>query len=78
MVRQIIQVLMEHQGAISSLQLSQLLQQPLSVIEDQLQALDREYPELLLLNYDSSLSLMMVKISGEGEDTARVLLGGTQ
>jgi hypothetical protein len=71
---------MEHQGKISSLKLSQSLQLPLSVIEDQLQALDRKYPKLLLLNYnyDSSLSFMMVKIAGGGDDIARKLLGGIQ
>lgn len=74
MVKQIIQVLMEHRGAISSLQLSQTLQQPLSVIEDQLHALDRKYPELLLINYDSSLSFMLVKIAEGGEYAARMLL----
>lgn len=65
---------MEHQDAISSLQLSQSLQQPLSAIKGQLHALDKRYAGLLSLNYDNSLSLLMVKIAEGGEDTARMLL----
>lgn len=78
MVKQIMQVLLEHQEEISSLHLSKSLQQPLNTIEELLQSLQEKYPGLLSLNYnyDSSLSFIVVKIAEGGEEVARKLLAG--
>jgi|GEM_PF-1746870 len=76
MIRQIIQQLLEHQTFVSSQSLSVRLQQPLSIIENELRALDQRYPDLLTLQYnnDDKAPEIYVMISERGEALARKLL----
>ncbi len=76
MIKQIIQQLLEHQTFVSSLILSVQLQQPVSAIEHELEALDQKYPDLLKLKYNDAGHpfRLFVRIAEGGEEMARKLL----
>ena len=76
MVKQIIQYLLENQGFVSSLSISNLLRQPIAVIEYEIHELNRKYPLLLTTteNDDEGPSMLCVKIAATGEQLAKSLL----
>lgn len=76
MTKEIIQHLLENQGFVSSLSLSNLFRQPIGMIEWELKELHRKHPGLLSIdeNIDGSPSTLNVKIAEFGEELARSLL----
>lgn len=77
MIKQIIQQLLEYQGEISSMHLSKSLHQPLSIVEEELMALQENYPALLTLSFnnDRASSFIFVRIAEGGEYMAKAILG---
>lgn len=76
MTQQIIQLLLETQGFTSSENLSNILKQPLSMINGEIMELNRKYPGLLIIkeNNDRVSAHLYVKIAPYGDPIARSLL----
>lgn len=74
MVKYILQQLLEHQAYVSSGYLSIRLKQPLTVIEQELKALDNRYPGLLSLRYVPGKQELQVSIGEFGKEQAQQLL----
>lgn len=76
MIKAIIQLLMEHQGFVDTIFLSNALKQPVSILEREIRHIDTIYPRLLVIkeiSKDQKL-IIEVKIANYANEIAKDLL----
>lgn len=76
MIKSIIQLLMEHQGFVDTVFLSNTLKQPVSVLEREIRHIDTIYPRLLVIKeiFKDEKLLIEVKIANYANEIAKDLL----
>lgn len=76
MVKPILQLLMEHQGFVDIIFLSNVLKQPVSALEREIKRIDTMHPGLLEIKevFKNQNPLLEVKIANYADEIARELL----
>lgn len=75
MKKQILQFLLENQGFVSLATICSTLQQPMSIIEEEIQKLETQFPQLLSIQLSYNIeNAAMIKIADYQDKLARSLL----